>query len=297
MAWTETCKIDFKKQIEHKKSQGISLRQALKQLSEESDIPIGTLTNWIYPDRNIKYKENEVELAKISVAENDNTPGDIFDGLSKDEKIQIIKDAENQILQKTSDIRAKKRYDRDLKEKELKAEIIEQPIPSNKYQTIVVDPPWPVKKIIRDERPNQGVFDYPTMSIEEIVKLKISDLTSDNCHIYLWTTHKFLPVSFLILEEWGFKYQCLLTWVKNVGMTPFSWMYSTEHCLFGRKGSLDLLKLGERLDFNGKVREHSRKPDEFYELVKRVSPGPRIDCFSREQRGGFDQFGNEQDKF
>jgi len=74
-------------------------------------------------------------------------------------------------------------------------------------------------------------------------------------------------------------------------------MYSTELVLFGRVGTLDLLKKGLRLDFSAKVREHSRKPDEFYELVRKASPEPRIDVFSREKRKGFDQHGNETNKF
>jgi hypothetical protein len=48
MAWTETCKIDFNKQVEHKRAEGMSVRQALKVLSEESGIAIGTLDNWMY---------------------------------------------------------------------------------------------------------------------------------------------------------------------------------------------------------------------------------------------------------
>ena len=74
-------------------------------------------------------------------------------------------------------------------------------------------------------------------------------------------------------------------------------MYDTEHVLFCRRGSLDLLKLGKQLGFKAKVREHSRKPDEFYDLVREVSPGPRIDVFSREKREGFDQWGNETGRF
>jgi len=201
------------------------------------------------------------------------------------------------ILSQASEIRKEKKRKQNKVNAELKQTIKEQPIPSDKYQTIVIDPPWPVKKIIRDDRPNQDVFDYPTMSIQEITDFNINQYADDNCHIYLWSTHKFLPTAFLILDAWGFRYQCLMTWVKNVGMTPFSWMYSTEHCLFGRKGSLDLLKKGVRLDFNAKVREHSRKPDEFYDIVRSVSPGPRIDIFSREAREGFEQYGNEQSKF
>ncbi|MCK4328757.1 hypothetical protein KAX02_02835 [candidate division WOR-3 bacterium] len=89
MAWTETCKIDFVKQIEHKKEQGISVRQALKQLSEESDIPIGTLSNWMYPEQTKARSERQRE----SVRKNAN----VFDGLSIDEKTKIVKEAETQI--------------------------------------------------------------------------------------------------------------------------------------------------------------------------------------------------------
>lgn len=164
------------------------------------------------------------------------------------------------------------------------------------YRTIVIDPPWPMEKILRDCRPNQSDFDYPTMTIEEIKAYKLP-IHPEGCHVYLWTTQKFLPIAFAVFEAWGIKYECLLTWAKNVGFTPFSWMYSTEHCLFGRYANLPLLKLGKRLDFQAKVREHSRKPQEFYDLIREVSPEPRIDIFSREKHKGFEQYGNETDKF
>lgn len=187
--------------------------------------------------------------------------------------------------------------EREKAEKELKqfeAEIEINPI----YRTIVIDPPWEIEKIPRKVRPKQIEMDYKTMSVEEIKKFPLRKFVSeDGCHAYLWTTHKHLPDAFEVFEAWGVKYQCLLTWNKNVGITPFSWMYSTELVLFGNIGNLSLIKKGERLDFYGKVREHSRKPDEFYELVKRVSPEPRIDIFSREKREGFDQWGDETTKF
>lgn len=170
--------------------------------------------------------------------------------------------------------------------------------PAEKYRAIVIDPPWPIEKILREERPNQYDFDYPTMNLEEIKTFPLQKFAfEDGAHIYLWTTQKFLPVAFDVFKEWGVNYECLLTWVKNVGFTPFSWMYSTEHCLFGRIGNLPLLKLGKRLDFAAKVREHSRKPDEFYNLVREVSPEPRIDLFSRESHEGFERWGNEPNKY
>jgi N6-adenosine-specific RNA methylase IME4 len=176
--------------------------------------------------------------------------------------------------------------------------VIPHELPKSKYRTIVIDPPWPIQKIVRDVRPNQIEIDYPTMTIEEIQSFPISNFASlDGCHIYLWTTHKYLPLAFQTLEKWGVNYECCLTWVKNVGFTPFSWMYSTEFCLFGRFGSLPLMKLGRRTDFQAKVKQHSRKPDEFYHIVCEVSPEPRLDIFSREKHEGFSQYGNEVNKF
>lgn len=170
-------------------------------------------------------------------------------------------------------------------------------LPTKRYRCIVIDPPWPMQKIGRDVRPNQVVMDYPTMSEKELQAFGLPGIADEDCHLYLWTTHKFLPMALRLTERWGFRYQCLLTWVKNVGITPFSWMYSTEHVVFARKGNLDLLQLGKRLDFSAKVREHSRKPDVFYDLVRDVSPGPRIDVFSREMREGFDQYGDQTGHF
>lgn len=169
------------------------------------------------------------------------------------------------------------------------------PMPTGRYRCIVIDPPWPMQKIEREERPDQGVsLDYPVMSLDEIAALPIADLAEPaGCHVYLWVTQKFLPDGLRLFAVWGVRYQCVLTWVKNVGFTPFSWMYSTEHVLFGRVGTLDLLRMGLRLDFSAPVKGHSHKPGAFYERVCEASPGPRLEMFAREYREGFAVWGNE----
>lgn len=180
-----------------------------------------------------------------------------------------------------------------------KPDTVDEPIPprDGKYRCIVIDPPWDIKKIERAERPNQGVaLDYPTMSLEEIADeslVPVRTHADDDCHLYLWVTHKYLPAGLELMEAWGFRYQCLMTWRKNVGMTPFSWMYDTEHVIFGRKGNLPLTQLGLRLSFDSPVQGHSVKPEVFYERVRAASPGPRIDMFARTQRDGFEVWGNE----
>jgi len=171
--------------------------------------------------------------------------------------------------------------------------------PDKKYRCLVIDPPWPVQKIEREERPNQGPeLDYPTMTLEEISDLPIPKLAdSEGCHVYLWVTHKLLPEGLKLFETWGVKYQCLLTWVKSSGMTPFSWMYNSEHVLFGRIGHLELLQNGVKLAFQAPNQIHSRKPDIFYEVVRMVSPPPRLNMYARGTIGGFESYGNEVTKF
>ena len=171
------------------------------------------------------------------------------------------------------------------------------PPPENTYSTLVIDPPWQIEKIAREVRPNQVEMDYQMLSVDDIVALNCGEWAHDDAHLYLWTTHKYLPDAFAIALAWGFRYQCLMTWVKKVGITPFSWMYSTEHVLFCKRGSLDLLANGKRLDFSAKVSGHSRKPEAFYDLVREVSPGPRLDIFSRQTYEGFDTWGIEEGKF
>ena len=215
--------------------------------------------------------------------------------LPKEEQTKLVFDGEDSMLQAAKEVRQRRAAEKKAQQAELKAVPIV--IPDGKYQTIVIDPPWDIAHIDRDTRPNQLAVPYPTMNEQELLDFDLPKMAHENCHLYMWVTHKHLPQALRLAEHWGFRYQCLMTWVKNVGFTPFSWMYSTEHVLFCRRGSLKLLKLGKRLDFSAKVREHSRKPDEFYDLVRECSPGPRIDVFSREKREGFDQFGNEVEKF
>jgi len=168
-------------------------------------------------------------------------------------------------------------------------------MPTGRYRCIVIDPPWPMVKIEREERPNQGdTLDYPVMSLTDIAALPIAELAEPNgCHVYLWTTQKFLPDALAMFATWGARYQCLMTWVKPTGMTPYSWMYNTEHVLFGRIGSLKLERMGLKLAFDAPVIRHSQKPDVFYERVLLASPGPRLEMFARQDREGFAVWGNE----
>lgn len=174
-------------------------------------------------------------------------------------------------------------------------------IPQGKFRTIVIDPPWPMEKIERKvDNDTDYEMDYATMSIEEIKALLIPELAfPEGTHLYLWATQKYLPVAFDVLKGWGFNYIFTMVWHKNGGFQPFNLpQYNCEFVLFGKKGSLPFSDTKNFFTcFSGARRGHSRKPAEFYDLIKRVSPEPRIDYFSREKQEGFEQYGNETNRY
>lgn len=177
--------------------------------------------------------------------------------------------------------------------KEANAALPKLEAPEGQYDVIVVDPPWPMQKIEREVAPNQVAFDYPVMELEDICGLELP--AADNCHLFCWTTQKFLPVAFNIIHGWGFQYVFCMTWKKNGGFQPFGLpQYNSEFCLYGRRGTPKFVDTKNfNTCFEANRRAHSQKPDEFYDAVKRVTEGKRIDMFSREKREGFEQYGNQ----
>lgn len=203
------------------------------------------------------------------------------------------------ILNRAKEIRSERALVNAAQRKELRDAALAIVPPTGKYRCIVIDPPWAMEKIERDERPNQVGFDYPTMSEDELKAFGVPDMAADQCHLFLWTTQKFLPLALRLLDAWGFRYLFTMVWHKPGGFQPIGLpQYNCEFVLFARKGALGFNETRQFFTcFQAPRREHSRKPDEFYDLVRRVSPGPRIDVFSREARDGFAQYGNQTDHF
>lgn len=173
-----------------------------------------------------------------------------------------------------------------------------------KYNTIVIDPPWPIEMQGKyNRRPNRATkLPYRTMSMEEIMQFKIEKFAEKGAHIYLWTTNKLLPEALKIMEKWRVKYHMTIPYVKTNGMCIANgYKSAVELCLLGFYGKpmKRWAGIAELNWIKGSIRpgKHSLKPAEFYYKVKKMSPGPRIDLFSRQDHNGFKSWGNEKGKY
>jgi N6-adenosine-specific RNA methylase IME4 len=168
--------------------------------------------------------------------------------------------------------------------------------PKGQYDVIVIDPPWAIAKEnpFEERSATDGYhMDYPTMTEDELSILEIP--AADNCHVWVWATHKFLPMSLRLLSEWELKYVCTFVWVKPGGR-QFKNMpaYNCEFAVYARKGTPEFVDTKKFPVANSWPRRgHSVKPEEFYDLVRRVTEGKRLDMFSRREIEGFENWGHE----
>lgn len=171
------------------------------------------------------------------------------------------------------------------------------------FGTILADPPWQFTNRTGKMAPeHRRLLRYPTMTLEDILNLPVAQLSLPQSHLYLWVPNALLAEGLEVMKRWGFTYKTNLVWYKirkdggpdgrGVG---FYFRNVTELMLFGTRGSLRTRQAGRRQVniLATRKREHSRKPDEQYNIIEQCSPGPYLELFARHSKAGWSQWGNE----
>lgn len=175
-----------------------------------------------------------------------------------------------------------------------------------RFPTVLADPPWRFQNSTGKVAPgHKRLKRYATMNLDEICQLPVADIVTPTAHLYLWVPNAMLPDGLRVMKEWGFTYKANIVWHKlrkdggsdgrGVG---FYFRNVTEILLFGTRGkNARTLQPGRtQVNYIGtRKREHSRKPDEQYEVIETCSPGPYVELFGRGVRKGWTAWGNQAD--
>ena len=174
------------------------------------------------------------------------------------------------------------------------------------FATVMADPPWRFTNRTGKVAPeHKRLARYPTMDLNDICDLPVSEHLEDTAHCYLWVPNALLPDGLKVLTAWGFEYKSNIIWHKirkdggsdgrGVG---FYFRNVTEVLLFGVRGkNARTLAPGRRQVnlFGTRKREHSRKPDEQYDIIESCSWGPFLELFGRGRRDNWTVWGNQAD--
>jgi len=166
-----------------------------------------------------------------------------------------------------------------------------KPFPDKKYNVIYADPPW--NEVGGGKIKRGADRHYNLMKTSDIKSLPVKHLADNTCWLFLWVTNNYLKDGLDVMENWGFKYVTNLVWAKNTIGLGYYFRGQHELCLFGKKGQMKPNSRSESTLVTAKKNKHSKKPDEFYRKIESVCEGNKIELFSRNQRLGWDCWGNE----
>jgi N6-adenosine-specific RNA methylase IME4 len=177
----------------------------------------------------------------------------------------------------------------------------------SRFATILADPPWQfVNRTGKIAPEHRRLSRYGTMTLREIAELPVAQITKPSAHLYLWVPNALLPDGLAVMKAWGFTYKSNLVWhkVRKDGGSDgrgvgFYFRNVTELILFGVRGKNARTLAPGRSQVNllaTRKREHSRKPDEQYEIIQTCSSGPFLELFARGARKNWAAWGDQADE-
>ena len=179
-------------------------------------------------------------------------------------------------------------------------------IPKYKAKLIMADPPWTFKTYSdAGITPKGAGGQYDCMTLDGLRRMPVYSLAADNCFLWLWATNPMLPQAIDLMDAWGFKFKTAGHWSKKTKNnkqafgTGYILRCAGEPFLIGTRGKPSCAVKNIRSVIEGRVRQHSRKPEMCYNEAERMvgKDACKIELFSRETREGWISFGNELGKF
>lgn len=175
---------------------------------------------------------------------------------------------------------------------------------SKKFGTVLADPPWQfINRTGKIAPEHRRLMRYGTLNSDRIASLPVATVVLPTSHLYLWVPNALLPDGLSVMKAWGFQYKANIVWHKlrkdggsdgrGVG---FYFRNVTELLLFGVRGKNARTEQPGRTQVNyigSRKREHSRKPDEQYEIIEACSRGPYLELFARGSRENWIAWGNQ----
>lgn len=164
-----------------------------------------------------------------------------------------------------------------------------KPSEQKRYRTILADPPWDIQ-----QKGERGASEhYPLMNIGRIKALPVRELAEDDAHLWLWTTNAAMEQAYEVVRAWGFVPRSIFTWLKPyMGLGNYL-RNCTEQVIFATRGRAPILVKNQVNWMFALRQDHSHKPEEFYSIVERCSPGPYLELFARRKQPGWDSWGNQ----
>ena len=182
------------------------------------------------------------------------------------------------------------------------------------FQTVYMDPPWPERGGGKIKRGADRHYKVQTVhDIPRIIQLAPCWDPAKNAHCYMWTTSNYLMAGGRVMSDIGFRYVACVPWDKKIAGLGQYWRTRYEYLLFGVRGRGFAVKTEPR-DIVGRINEvsidelaealhpvgidekrspiHSRKPEGAVKLIEARSKGPFLEMFAREQRAGWESWGN-----
>lgn len=160
------------------------------------------------------------------------------------------------------------------------------------YPVIYADPPWKYEDVQSESR----AIEYPTMALDDICALPVSDLATPDAVLFLWTTSPKIAESMEVITAWGFVHRTCAVWTKDkIGM-GYYFRQQHELLLVCTRGSIPVPPVEARVSsvIHAPRTGHSEKPAIFAEIIEKMYPElPKLELFCRSPRPGWSVWGNQ----